>query len=81
MFTMFSYGELKAQRPTGRVRGRAGWFGRIIMQVEILSPIADYPRPPRPGSYDPWKNGSLTFWRDATAEDLASGTYSPKQTA
>ena len=69
--TYFSYGELAAAHATGRRRYRRGWFGKMILQVEIRHPKANYPRAPRPGPYDPWANGSFTFWRDATEFDVA----------
>ncbi|KAB7783467.1 hypothetical protein [Methylorubrum populi] len=76
--TIHTVGELRARHLTGRVRGRVGWFGRVVMQVEVRSPEPHYPRPPRPGAYDPWGNGSYTFWRDATHDDLASGGCAPR---
>ena len=74
--TFYSYGELDAAHLTGRRRYRRGWFGRMILQVEIKHPLPQYPsapRPLKPGEvYDPWKNGSFTYWRDATEFDVAS---------
>ncbi len=69
---MHSYGELAAQHRTGNCRVRVGWFGRLILQVEIKSPRKLYPAaPPPPGTpYDPWAKGSYTFWRDARPEDV-----------
>jgi hypothetical protein len=66
----FSYGELEAVCLTGRRRHRIGWFGRVILQVEVKHPRPNYPKAPRPGPYDPWANGFFTFWRDATVADL-----------
>lgn len=72
MYRFHSIGEIEARRLTGRVRHRAGWRGRLVLQVEIVSPKPWYPRVPRLGGYDPWKGGAYPFWRDASAEDLAS---------
>jgi hypothetical protein len=68
-----SYGEMQAARPSGRRRHRRSFFGKMILQIEIEHPIPAYPRPPQPPGekYDPWRFGSFTFWRDATADDLA----------
>jgi hypothetical protein len=68
--TFHTYGELAAQHLTGRTRGRAGWFGKLVMQVEVKSPWPRYPKAPRQGAYDPWSEGSYLFWRDATVADL-----------
>lgn len=68
-----TYGELAARRLTGKTRGRRGWFGKLIMQVEVESPKPRYPKAPRhpsQGPYDPWSEGSYTFWRDATVTDV-----------
>ena len=70
--TYFTYGEIRAARPTGRRRYRRGWFGRMILQVEIKHPNASYPRAPRSAPYDPWRNGFFTFWRDANEFDVAA---------
>lgn len=67
--TFYSYGELAAVKLTGRIRHRVGWFGKMILQVEVEHPNPLYPKAPRPGPYDPWANGSHKFWRDATWED------------
>lgn len=71
-----TYGELAARYHTGRVRGRIGWFGRIVMQIEICSPKPRYPQPP--DESDVWAGGSYTFWRDATREDMANGLCVPQ---
>ena len=68
-----SVGEIQARHLTGRVRPRLGWFGKLVLQVEVRSPQPHYPRAPRPGPHDPWANGSYTYWRDATVEDLVTG--------
>ncbi|ARQ01920.1 hypothetical protein [Pseudorhodoplanes sinuspersici] len=65
-----TYGEIAAAHPTGKTRVRVGWFGRLILQVQIKHPNPNYPKPPRPGPYDPWANGAYYFWRDATLADL-----------
>jgi hypothetical protein len=66
-----SYGEMASRRLTGQTRWRRGWFGRSVLQVEVLSPMPCYPRAPSPPwvPYDPWRYGSYTFWRDATPDD------------
>jgi hypothetical protein len=69
--TFYTYGELAAAHPTGRRRYRRGRFGKMILQIEIKHPHTNYPSAPRPGPYDPWRNGSFTFWRDATQFDVA----------
>ena len=48
MTAFYTYGELEAAHLTGRTRVRAGWRGRLILQVEIKHPRASYPAPPRP---------------------------------
>lgn len=72
MPTPHSRAELNAQHLTGRTRGRIGWFGRIIMQVEVKSPVPRFPSAPPPPEepYDPWECGAYYFWRDATAQDI-----------
>ncbi len=72
MTKFYTYGQIEAIRPTGRTRVRAGWFGRLILQIEIEHPKANPARfdAPRPGAYDPWRFGSFTFWRDAKLMDL-----------
>lgn len=59
---------------TGRVRPRLGWFGRVYMQVEIRAPKPRGFRAPPPSKkpYDPWENGSYTYWRDARPADFIS---------
>ena len=74
--TFHTRGELRARHLTGRVRGRPGWFGRVIMQVEVRSPLPRYPKPPPPsgsGPCDVWAQGAYTFWRDANRHDLVEG--------
>lgn len=68
--TFYTYGELAAVCLTGKTRVRLGWFGKMILQVQIKHPNPQYPRAPRPGPYDPWANGHHLIWRDATIEDL-----------
>lgn len=48
---------------TGRTRYRAGWFGRLILQVEV-----DVTGSPWVSQMDP---GLHTKWRDARVDDLA----------
>ncbi|ACL57579.1 hypothetical protein [Methylobacterium nodulans] len=66
-----SRAELQARHLTGRVRGRPGWFGRVVMQVEVRSPEPLYPKVPPRGQRDVGAQGADTFWRDATVMDLA----------
>lgn len=54
---------------TGRARGRRGWFGRIVLEVEFWTL-----RGPPPG-HGPTPVGWRTHevvkrWRDASADDL-----------
>lgn len=72
MLPFHTIGELAAQHLTGRTQGRVGWFGRVILQVEVKSPMPRYPAAPQPPweQYDPWALGSYKFWRDATSDDL-----------
>lgn len=61
---------------TGRARARPGWFGRLVLQVEVL--ITSYSAcPPRPGAdRNAWRElmrsqgTQRTHWRDATWDDL-----------
>lgn len=71
--SFFTYGELAAVHLTGRRRYRRGWFGKMILQVEVKHPKPCYPRAPQPppAPYDPWRYGSFTFWRDANEFDVA----------
>lgn len=70
MTTFYSYGELAAAHFTGKTRVRRGWFGKLILQVEIKHPNPWYPKAPRPGPFDPWKAGHHLYWRDASIEDI-----------
>lgn len=70
MATYHTVGELRAVCLTGRRRHRVGWFGKMILQVEVKHPNASYPKAPRPGPYDPWANGHYTYWRDARPGDV-----------
>lgn len=44
---------------TGRLAWRRGWFGRLILRVEVREPSEV------PGSY-------YLIWRDATQSDMAA---------
>lgn len=55
---------------TGRHRHRAGWFGRLILQVEYATME---PHPGTEGRGTDWKPTGRE-WRDATVEDLAALT-------
>lgn len=46
---------------TGRIRTRAGWFGRQILQVEVTERVLIH-RDPKPAR-------GRTYWRDATSMD------------
>lgn len=56
---------------TGKVRGRMGWFSRVIMQVQVrVDEIQPWPR--RDGRID--VIGSPSYqWRDAKIDDLLMG--------
>jgi len=60
---------------TGRSRGRLGWFGKVILQVEkwTHSPAFLFPNaPPAPGL--PLRpHHYSTLWVDATPNDLIQG--------
>lgn len=59
-----TYGELAARRLTGNFNTRKSFFGKQILQVEVLSPNPSYPNPPpMRGSADVWKFGSLEVWK------------------
>ena len=69
---------------TGRARVRSGWFGRRVLQVEVLtqafSPWRPCPPPPNldDAAREKWKerernappDNTWTSWRDATWLDL-----------
>lgn len=71
---MYTYNKHKL---TGRVRARPGWFGRMVMQVEIKVDTFSA-CPPPPACKDPvdWESrmhkGSHLCWRDATWFDAAA---------
>jgi hypothetical protein len=47
---------------TGNVRHRVGWFGRLILQVEVME---------RVNYADPVEYGRLeAYWRDAKSHDI-----------
>ena len=68
----YTVGQLEAIKLTGRTRVRSNWLGKLILQVEMLHPKSDGMQAPRPGPYDPWVNGSFTFWRDARLSDMSA---------
>lgn len=52
-----------AWRPTGRRRFRAGWFGKVVLQIEEERRI---------GTASPYREpkGMQSRWRDARISDL-----------
>lgn len=62
---------------TGRARGRIGFFGRVVMQVEKYQPIAKfrYPNPPRMLGRDYHPDELETHWVDATTDDLTNSSF------
>ena len=70
----YTVGKLRAVHLTGRTRIRAGWRGKIILQVELKHPNpAGVPR--GRGSSDPWADGYFLKYRDATFADLQAIGY------
>lgn len=61
--------ELSAEHLTGQSRHRAGWFGHLILQVEVRAPIPQGAVPLKAGE-DIWARGETFYWRDASVEDL-----------
>lgn len=64
---------------TGRARVRPGWFGRLILQVEVRT-LTYSACPPMPGvSSAEWRGRmradgeATTAWRDATWEEVSTG--------
>lgn len=71
-------GYYREAKLTGNKRVRKGWFGKIILQVEVeleyMSPIGrEYDRNHRPGYVEP-VSPPKTRWRDATAHDVGLET-------
>lgn len=52
---------------TGRIRARAGLFGKLVLQVECIEQYADLAIPLRPG-LDRMRERAI--WRDAVITDL-----------
>lgn len=59
---------------TGRVRGRRTWFGKVLMQVEVMAEELSLPR-----------KGAVSVrlsrryeWRDATLDDFLERIYGDK---
>lgn len=48
---------------TGNTRTRAGWFGKLVLQVEVARTIPPYSDSGGPAA-------TSYYWRDATVEDL-----------
>lgn len=73
--------EIAAQRPTGRKRHRTSWRGKMILQIEIESPMPRYPMAPPPPGWplpDVWATGAYTFWRDARLADAIVNDAGPQ---
>ena len=72
----YTYGQLAAVHLTGKTRVRVGWFGRLILQVEVKHPkevsTDQLTRCHGTTQRHEWAAGAFTFWQDARASDLAS---------
>lgn len=67
------YSEVKL---TGRQRVRRGWFGKLILQVEVEQIYITPPGVPPHEHCPPYQsdNQPCTKWRDATAADVGLET-------
>jgi hypothetical protein len=59
---------------TGRVRGRRAWFGKVLMQVEVMAEELSLPREGQPRSV----LSRHYEWRDATLDDFLERIYGDK---
>lgn len=61
-------------RLTGKARGRVGWFGRVVMQIEVCRIRREYryPNPPLPPGHTLRAEELETHWVDATPDLLMS---------
>lgn len=73
--------EYAERSKTGRVRPRAGWFGKYVMEIEVRVDVySAIPAPPRnPDTGTEWSNEawkkecylrSWLEWRDANRSDF-----------
>lgn len=67
-------GVYREVRLTGLKRVRRGWFGKLILQVEVVlvyqTPYLTRPRPPHHDKVLYCAPDEIKFWRDATASDV-----------
>lgn len=65
---------------TGNARVRRGWRNKLVLQIEVrVERMREWPGPPG----EPWpaKVGGISHeWRDATVDDMLTGTFSISDT-
>jgi hypothetical protein len=72
------------QSLTGRTRPRRTWYGKVVLQVEVLFERLSHPCPPMPGQrHAPEQEviGTHTEWRDAKPNDALEQVYAGRRYA
>lgn len=72
------------QSLTGRTRPRRTWYGKVVLQVEVLCERLSHPVPPMPGHrYAPEQEVISTHveWRDARPNDALEQVYAGRRCA
>lgn len=67
--------QIRKERPTFHIRFRRGWFGRLIIQIELVVHWYDW----RKEDQGPVKSG--IEWRDANKEEMeeiSRGHFQPE---
>lgn len=52
------------EKLTGNIRYRRGWFGRLVLQIEVSQPFGEY------DGVGFYSTVNRILWRDAKVEDL-----------